>query len=64
MTVWSRVIPEKMVGLQQGKKFSAMLWNPGGEGGRLLPRSQKPATYPFPEPHQSMLPTPLFEDPI
>jgi hypothetical protein len=59
LTPWSRVLLEKLTGLQLVKKFPAFM-EPEGSS----PHSQAPATYPYPEPAQSSPHThiPLLED--
>jgi hypothetical protein len=47
-TPWSRVLPEKLTGLQPVKKFPSLM-----EPERSIPHSQGPATCPCPESDQS-----------
>jgi hypothetical protein len=53
LSVWSRVLPEKLTGPQPVKKFPAFY---GTEGS--LPHSQKPAISPYPQLHQVHPPPP------
>ena len=61
LTPWSRVLLEKLTGLQLVKKFPTFL-----EPESSLPYSQMPATCPYPEPTPSSPhnPLPLPEDPV
>ena len=60
LTQWSRVLFEKLIGLQPVKKFMHFMETEGS-----LPHSQVPANCPYPEPAQSSPYThiPLPEDP-